>query len=188
MDLVKTVQSCLSRWKSGGEEEWYVLLSRGRIVELMSSSRRLVIAPHCNPLDASCVDVLVTVYETLFLAAFASRTPKHPLTIDDFVAFVQSVLDHLPSSSSSSSTRSSNISAFGEHLVDIVWSLDAGLDEVLVEAKTVVTACEQNGGDMNATLVKAAKVKQQAEADKSTICSIVKKLLVGRHSLYRIAL
>ncbi|KAK7060210.1 THO2 plays a role in transcriptional elongation [Paramarasmius palmivorus] len=161
MDVVKTVQSYLCRWKSGGEEE----------------CRKLVIPHHCNPLDASCVDVLVTVYETLFLATFASRTPKHPLTIDDFVAFVQSVLDHLPSSSSSSSTRSSNISVFGEHLVDIVWSLDAGLDEVLVEAKTVVTACEQNGGDMNATLAKAAKVKQQAEADKSTICSIVKKLL-----------
>jgi THO complex subunit 2 len=55
---------------------------------------------------------------------------------------VQSVLDALPSSSSPSSTNSSNAAIFGEIVVDLVWSIDAELDEILVDAKVAANAEE----------------------------------------------
>ncbi|ESK93722.1 tho2 protein [Moniliophthora roreri MCA 2997] len=161
MDVVKNVQGCLSRWKSGGEDE----------------CRKFLINPHCNPLDPSCADVLATAYETLLSATLTTRPPKHSLSTDAFVAFVQSVLEHLPSTSSSSATRLSNISAFGEHLVDIIWSLDAELDDILAEAKAVIAACEQNGDNASTLMGKAAKARQSVEADKATISSTAKRLL-----------
>uniref|UniRef100_A0A0W0FKZ3 THO complex subunit 2 n=1 Tax=Moniliophthora roreri TaxID=221103 RepID=A0A0W0FKZ3_MONRR len=143
----------------------------------VSFSRKFLINPHCNPLDPSCADVLATAYETLLSATLTTRPPKHSLSTDAFVAFVQSVLEHLPSTSSSSATRLSNISAFGEHLVDIIWSLDAELDDILAEAKAVIAACEQNGDNASTLMGKAAKARQSVEADKATISSTAKRLL-----------
>ncbi|EEB88577.1 hypothetical protein MPER_13521, partial [Moniliophthora perniciosa FA553] len=154
-------------------------MSRGLVLQAYTAtlSRKLLINPHCNPLDPSCADILATAYETLFSATLTTRSPKHSLSTDAFVAFVQSVLEHLPSTSSSSATRSSNISAFGEHLVDIIWSLDAELDDILAEAKTVVAACEQNGDNASTLMGRAAKVRQNVEADKATISNTAKRLL-----------
>jgi hypothetical protein len=109
------------------------------------SSRNILIAPHCNPCDPNCVDVLTIAYNTLLSSALKTWSPKHTLSPSAFVAFIQSVLEGLPSSSSNSPS-SLNVSTFGEVLVDIIWSVDAELEEIIAEAKVALINCgDQNG-------------------------------------------
>ena len=71
---------------------------------------------------------------------------------------------------------------FGETLVDMIWAIDAELDELLADAKAALAACDGQtsaaNGNVSALLSKARKAKQDAERDKDTIQLIVKKLLV----------
>ena len=107
------------------------------------TSRNILIAPHCNPCEPDCVDVLMTVYNTLLSSTLKTWSPKHTLTGTAFVTFVQSVLEGLPSSSSTSSP--SHVAIFGEILVDLIWSVDAELEEIIAEAKVALAACsDQN--------------------------------------------
>ncbi|KAL0063115.1 THO2 plays a role in transcriptional elongation [Marasmius tenuissimus] len=160
MDVVNKVVEYLSRWKKGGDVE----------------CRQLLIGPHSNPSDPASIDVSAAVYEALLSSTLVARPPKHALAVDDFVSFVQSVFEHLPSTSSA--IRSSNSSVFGEQVVDIVWSLDAELDEIFYDAKALITSCgEQTGDKVSSLVAPASKVKQNVEADKATIASVVKKLL-----------
>lgn len=101
-------------------------------------SRNILISPHCNTSNPDCVDVLTTAYHTLLSSALRTWSSKDALSADGFVAFVRSVLDALPSSSSTPGPDSSNTSLFGEILVDMVWSIDAELDEVLADAKVAI--------------------------------------------------
>lgn len=111
------------------------------------------------------------------------------LNDDSFVAFIQSVLERLPSSSAS--IQSSNITAFGDLLVDLIWSADAELEDVLSDAKSAAIKAEQgtlpliassNQGDsqmdVSMTAARIIKAKDDAEVDKQTLASIVRKLLV----------
>jgi THO complex subunit 2 len=110
---------------------------------MATHSRNILISPHCNPSDPNCADVLTTAYHTLLCSTLSTWSPEHPLTADAFLAFVQSVLDGLPSSSSTSSSDSSNTALFGEIVVDMVWSIDAELDEILADAKVAIANVEQ---------------------------------------------
>lgn len=65
------------------------------------------------------------------------------LTPDAFLTFVRSVLDGLPSSSSTSTTTHSNEALFGEIVVDMVWSIDAELEEIQADAKVAIANAEQ---------------------------------------------
>lgn len=99
-------------------------------------SRNTLIAPHCNPSDPECVDVLTTAYHTILSSSLKTWSPKESITADDFLVFLQSVLEGLPSSSSSNSTTNeANASVFGDIVVDVIWSIDAELDEILSDAK-----------------------------------------------------
>lgn len=89
------------------------------------------------------MDVLTTAYHTLLCSTLRTWSPKDTLTADAFLAFVQSVLDGLPSSSSASSSNSSNATLFGEIVIDMVWSIDAELDEILADAKVAMANIEQ---------------------------------------------
>lgn len=143
-------------------------------------SRNILISPHCNPLDPNCVDVLTTVYHTLLSSVLDTWSPKHKLSTAAFVQFVQSVLNDLPSTSSTSSTASSNASIFGEHLVDMIWSVDAELDEILVDATAALSTSEEAtaSNSVASLLAKTRVAKQNVEQDKDAIRAIVKKLLV----------
>jgi hypothetical protein len=146
--------------------------------QFICCSRNTLIAPHCNPSDPSCVDVLTTAYHTLLCSVLHTWTPKHTLSANVFVEFVQSVLNDLPSTSS---TTSSNAIVFGEHLVDMMWSVDAELDEILADTKVaLMTGVDQGAPNttVSTLLSKAKKAKQSAELDKETIQVIVKKFLV----------
>lgn len=152
-------------------------------------SRDIVTSPHCSLLDPASNDVLTTVYHALLTSTLLTWSPQKVLNADTFVAFIQSVLERLPSSSGT--VQSPNITSFGELIVDLVWSIDAELEEVLYDAKTVTVKAEQGnlplipGGneegsqiDVSTAIARVIKASQDAEADKETLASIVRKLLV----------
>ncbi|KAG6831879.1 hypothetical protein H0H92_006996 [Tricholoma furcatifolium] len=162
MDVVENVRGHLASWTNGGESE----------------CRSSLFAPHCNPSNAECVDTLTTVYHTLLCSVLQTWSPKHSLAPLEFVDFVQSVLNTLPSSSSGSST-STNAACFGETLVDMIWSVDAELDEVLNDAKVTLAACakQEDSTRLSSIVAKVKKAEQIAEKDKETVHGIVKRFL-----------
>ena len=105
-----------------------------------------------------------------------SWNTKTSLSADALIVFVRSVLDHLPSSSAGTD-KNPNVAAFGETLVDIVWSIDAELEDILGDAKGAASAAEQ-GALTAATVAQAVKAKENAETDKATLVVIVRRLLV----------
>lgn len=162
------------------------LFTHVELFVLTTPSRNILISPHCNPTDSDCLDVLTTAYHTLLCATLLTWSPPYPLTPTAFVEFVQSVLLSLPSTSLSSPKVLSPALVFGDHLVDMIWSVDLQLDELLNEARTASTASGEQGKlsskDVAALISKAKKAQQNAENDKQRIPVIVKKLLVC-HSL-----
>jgi THO complex subunit 2 len=149
-------------------------------------SRNILSVSHCNPSDPSCIGVLTTAYHTVLSAVLLSWSPKYHLTPVAFVLFVQSVLRGLPSTSASTSlSASTNVSQFGDILTDIIWSIDAELDEILADAKATLSPItdqsrenDANENDRAALVTKLTKVKQNAEVDKETLVDLVKRLLV----------
>ena len=150
-------------------------------------SRSIVVPPHCHPEDTESLDVLSTVYETLLQSTLLSWDSKHPLPVSNFVTFISDVLSNLPSSSSSPETQiNPYITVFGEIIVDLIWSLDSELDEILVDAKQVIGAADGSSGtatkaeadDKSESVLKAAKAKEMAETDKGRLANLIKMLLV----------
>lgn len=158
------------------------LFPHAKLFVFTTLSRNILISPHCNPTDSNCLDVLTTAYHTLLCATLLTWSPPHPLTPTAFVEFVQSVLLSLPSTSLSSPKVLSPALVFGDNLVDMIWSVDLQLDELLNEARTASTASGEQGKlsskDVAALISKAKKAQQNAENDKQRIPVIVKKLLV----------
>lgn len=124
-------------------------------VVLSLTSRNILIAPHCNPSDPNCIDVLNTAYNTLLSSTLKTWSPTHTLSPVAFVAFVQSVLEGLPSSSSASSS-SLHITAFGEILADLIWSVDAELEEIVAEAKIALANSDDQSGENDGNGTKKA--------------------------------
>lgn len=145
-------------------------------------SRNILIAPHCNPANSSCLDVLTTAYHTLIYATLVTWSPPQPLSPAGFAEFVQSVLINLPSSSNRTAKSPTHATIFGDHLVDMIWSVDTELDELLNEARaaSAVSADQSklSTKDLATIISKAKKAQQNAENDKQRIQAIVKKLLV----------
>lgn len=110
---------------------------------MATHSRNILIPPHCNPFDPNCADVLTTAYHTLLCSTLSTWSFENTLTADAFLVFVQSVLDDLPSSSSTSTMKSSNAVLFGEIVVDMIWSIDAELEEIQADAKGAIINTEQ---------------------------------------------
>ncbi|KAF9534975.1 transcription factor/nuclear export subunit protein 2-domain-containing protein [Crepidotus variabilis] len=164
MDFVSKARECLRNWPKGGEAE----------------CRKLLIGLHAGLNEPNAIDALTTVYHTLLCATLPTWTPTSFLTPIGFVDFVNSIASSLPSSSNSAK-QSSNASIFGEILVDMIWSLDAELDELLVEARTAATVTIEHtklpARDHVLLTSKAKKSQQTVEGDKQRLPIIVKKLL-----------
>ena len=118
-------------------------------------------------------------YHTLLCAILSTWTPNNPLSPAAFVDFVTSILSTLPSTSSS---LPSNAAIFGDHLVDMIWSIDIELDEFLSEARLAATASAEetnlSARDISLLTSKARKVQQNVENDKQRIPVLVRRLLV----------
>lgn len=74
---------------------------------------------------------------------------------------------------------------FGELLVDLIWTVDAELDDIYQDSKVALLNAEQGNGpivadgvDATAVLARVAKAKQTAEADKETLAGTVNLLVV----------
>ncbi|KAF8138151.1 hypothetical protein EV363DRAFT_1292738 [Boletus edulis] len=160
MNVVDRVHTCLEKWPKSGETE----------------CRNFLLPAHLNPMDPDTIDTLTTAYHTLLFSALKTWTPSGLFTPQSFVNFVESVLASLPSSSVQSRPMQSD-TLFGELLVDIVWSLDAQLDELVTDAKATITNVEQTTATSD--LHKATGIKQTAEQDKELLVDVVKRLLLA---------
>ncbi|KAG9317174.1 hypothetical protein JVU11DRAFT_1367 [Chiua virens] len=158
MNVVDKVNSFLEKWSKNGESE----------------CRGFLLPAHLNPTDPTSVEFLTTAYHTLLFSVMRTWVPRSSLTPQSFVDFVQSVLVSLPSSSAQSRPIQSD-TLFGELLVDIVWSLDAQLDELAVDAKSIVATPEHAA--QSSDLHKATDVKQATEKDKDLLVDVIKRLL-----------
>ena len=112
-------------------------------------------------------DTLLTAYNTLLYGMFTTWARGRVLAIDEFVALVQAVVNELPSSSAQPVA-----STIGDQLVDMLWSVDAELQETLADA---TKAASEKADEVT------AKALANAEKDRDTMVSLVKKLLVRGH-------
>lgn len=128
------------------------------------SSRQLFLKLHSTSPNGQGSDDLYTAYNTLLTATLSSWSTHKNLTPAIFVAFVQSVLSSLPSTSSSI-TEPSSLTWLGGSLVDMIWSIDVELDELVVEAKF----SEATSGNEH---------QKNGERDKQVVAELVKRLLV----------
>ena len=149
-------------------------------------SHTIVASPHCHIADPDCADVLLTAYQTLLHATLITWTIREVFPLDNFVAFVQRVLENLPSSSTNISQKSQNVALFCEMLVDIIWAVDVELDEIITGSRSVLSAPPRENEDHAETLAKAEKAKQKAESDKETLAAMTRKLLVRGSQDYNI--
>nr|VWP00540.1 Palmitoyltransferase AKR1 (EC (Ankyrin repeat-containing protein AKR1) [Ganoderma boninense] len=159
MDILESTYKCLANWENGGSIE----------------CRTLVSGHHSNPHDPDSNAALTTAYHALLSSTLLSWSPKKSLSVDDIVAFVRLVVDHLPSSSAGAE-KNPNVAAFGEILVDILWAIDSELEDILGDAKGAATAAEQ-GALSAATVAQAVKAKGNAESDKETLVVMVRRFL-----------
>ena len=128
------------------------------------SSRQLLLKLHSTSPNGQGSDDLCTAYNALLTATLSSWSRQKSSTPATFVTFVQSVLSGLPSTSSPA-TEPSGSMWLGNSLVDMIWSIDMELDELVAESKsgdgTSGNECQKNG-----------------EKDKQVVADLVKKLLV----------
>ncbi|THV05422.1 hypothetical protein K435DRAFT_647314 [Dendrothele bispora CBS 962.96] len=160
MDVVTSVKGFISTWRSGGE----------------ANCRDILLVPHSNPSDPQCRDVLTTTYNTLLFSTLTAWNSKPTLSSDVLVAFLRNVLDNLPSTSSS--TKSTNVSTFGDLFIDMIWSISTELDEMTQDGQSTNPGTDKAGAEkQNTDSSKANQTKKNVETDKKTISGIVKWLL-----------
>lgn len=95
-----------------------------------------------------------------------------------------SVLHALPSSSSQdgATTKSTQALALAELLVDLLWTVDARLDDIISDAKAIAAANQPDGevvkNQPSEFVVTALKLKENAEKDKEVLADVLRRLLV----------
>nr|GAT53854.1 predicted protein [Mycena chlorophos] len=157
-ETVVAVRRHIETWAAGGKD----------------ACRALVVPAYSDP-DPAALDTLETVYTVLLDALLATWSPTYFLPLPSFVSFVKSVVDALPSSSSSPSPAAF---ALGEQLVDAISQLDSLLEEIVLDAKTAMSNCGENPrGQLATTFAHARKAKQTAEVDKGVLVQVMKRLL-----------
>lgn len=69
--------------------------------------------------------------------------------------------------------------------MDILWSIDAELDEILFDAKVAAAKAETSSADasvenkdLTISVAQVLKSKQNADSDKETLSKILRRLLV----------
>lgn len=128
------------------------------------NSRQLFLKLHSASPNGQGSDDLYTAYNTLLTATLSTWSSHKHFPPATFVTFVQSVLSGLPSTSSSTPEPSSLAWLRGS-LVDMLWSIDIELDELVAESKSSESTSRnvhQKGG----------------ERDKQTVADLVRRLLV----------
>ena len=131
---------------------------------LVPHSRQFLLKLHSASPNAQGSDELHTAYNTLLTVTLLSWSKHKHFTPATFVTFIQSVLSSLPSTSSSTPEPSS-LTWLGSSLVDMIWSIDIELDELVAESKSG----ESTSGNEH---------QKNGETDKQVVADLVKRLLV----------
>ena len=144
-------------------------------------SRKYLTQLHSTPTDTNAADALVTTYHTLLSATLTLWPSEHPLSPPAFTAFVKSMLLSLPSSSQVASSPAA--AAFGELLIDTMWSIDSQLDDVIADSKATIAAQSEKEKENEQTNSQsedsgALLSRDAATKDKGTLLELVKLLLV----------
>lgn len=70
--------------------------------------------------------------------------------------------------------------------MDIVWSVDAELDDLLLDAKVAATNAESASADatveskdLSVSVAQVLKTRQNANSDKGTLATLLRRLLVN---------
>jgi THO complex subunit 2 len=184
MHVVHKTRGFLSNWEKSGEAEWYAHPSS---VSLFSNlpfllSRKYLTQLHSTPTDTNAADALVTTYHTLLSATLSLWPSEHPISPPAFTAFVKSMFLSLPSSSQVASSPAAT--AFGELLIDTMWSIDSQLDDVIADSKAAIAAqSEKEKENERANTPSedsgALPSRDAAMKDKGTLLELVKLFLVG---------
>ncbi|EPQ59661.1 hypothetical protein GLOTRDRAFT_136479 [Gloeophyllum trabeum ATCC 11539] len=154
MDVVTGIRDNLKNWRTGGEAE----------------CRNTLIHPHSTPTDPSSADLLLTAYHTLVSATLPSFSPQPALTPGELAAFVEGLLQSLPSSSSSSE-KSAQAVTFGELLVDLLWTVDAAWNEISPEKDEKRKKEEGQEKDEN------QEREESLRKDREALAELVKEFL-----------
>ncbi len=136
---------------------------------------------HSTPTDPNAADALVTTYHTLLSATLSLWPSGHPLSTSAFTAFVKSMLLSLPSSSHVASSPATT--AFGELLIDTMWSIDSQLDDVIADSKATIAAPSEKEKEFEQANSQSEESgallsRDAAMKDKGTLLELVKLLLV----------
>ncbi|KDQ14762.1 hypothetical protein BOTBODRAFT_32521 [Botryobasidium botryosum FD-172 SS1] len=127
-----------------------------------------LLRPHVANLSVqSSATVLYDALHTLVRAMLPSS--RNRLTPAELAPFVQSLLQGTPSSSSA---QASPQPTFVDILLDVVWTLDAGIEERSVDAGALCKA-----EDDKAKVAAAHAAKASADSDKASIAEFLKHLL-----------
>ncbi|KAI6105439.1 transcription factor/nuclear export subunit protein 2-domain-containing protein [Pisolithus sp. B1] len=160
MDVIDKITRYLETWTKGGEVE----------------CRNFLIALHSSPINPNGAVALNSAYQKLLFSVLKTWSSKPALTPHTVANFVQSVLLSLPSSSAQGG-RSTN-DAYGEMFVDLIWSIDAHLDELLADSKAIpATPDPPPAGPESKDVPGASQTKQALEQDKEILTDIVRKFL-----------
>lgn len=144
-------------------------------------SRKYLTQLHTTPTDCNAADALVTTYHTLLSATLSLWPSEHPLSPPAFTAFVKSMLLSLPSSSQVASSPA--VTAFGELLIDTMWSIDSQLDDVIADPKATIVGQpekEKDNEQANSQSEESGVLlsRDAAMKDKGTLHELVKLFLV----------
>ncbi|KAG9026250.1 THO complex subunit 2 [Tulasnella sp. JGI-2019a] len=85
-------------------------------------------------------DVLTDAFYILLSAGMSSLSPPAPISATTLVNFIQSLIQSVPSTSSAGSALFDNplVSAVGDVLVDVMWTIDVELDDLAQDTDTAV--------------------------------------------------
>lgn len=122
----------------------------------------------------SSAAVLYDALNTLIRAMLPSS--RNRLTPAELAPFVQSLLQGTPSSSSA---QVSPQPTFVDILLDVIWTLDADIEERSVDAGALSKA-----EDDKAKVAAAHTAKASADSDKASIAEFLRHLLVSDESMF----
>ena len=152
------------------------------LFDAIQRSRSLVAPAHAQPNDPDSTSLLSTAYQALVHSTLLTWSSKSRMAPAVLVAFIQTVLNAMPSSSTPTG-KSTNTKLFGEILLDLIWTVDAQLDEILSDVRLLLPVPGKEAerqGENPATFPppKLTETRQNAEKDKIVLAELVQRLLV----------
>jgi THO complex subunit 2 len=138
-------------------------------------SRNILLPCHLTISDPKSADVATTAYHALLYSSLGAGAAGNAFKPDDFVALVRSVRDALPSSSNASAAGPDQ--ALCDIIVDVLWSMDAELDELILDVKNAVAGDSVAQGAPEGQMG-GSQTLEGLEKDKQSLGLVLKSLLV----------